>query len=210
MCRAADIGPAHLAGLRRRRRVGDRGSPSTGSPELSVSTTKAREAGGSGPTTPDSTATVRRRAMRRASAPAARYRTRMRSAHQPILDGFKRLRASWPHRGWSYDDHFDCVASSFDADFAPQARDLLAPLFPFVITERTLASASAPIRAVAARTGGIRATQMIFAADAKYQVTPYGLWWPWEEARTISLRLGIDGSSAAELEELRACFGIVR
>ena len=37
----------------------------------------------------------------------------------------------------------------------------------------------------------------------------YGLWWPWEEAQTISLRVGVEGASNAQLEQLRACFGIV-
>jgi hypothetical protein len=134
----------------------------------------------------------------------------MTGSLQPVLDGLKRIRASWPHRGWSYDDRFECVASSFHADFAPEAKALLAPLFPLVITERTLASASAPLRAVATRTGGIRASQLIFGSDAAHRVTPYGLWWPWEEARTISLRLGLEGGSPAELEALMTCFGIVR
>jgi hypothetical protein len=134
----------------------------------------------------------------------------MASLHQPVLDAFRRLRGEWPARGWSYDDRFECAASSFDADFAPQARVLLAPLFPHAISERTLASASPPIREVAARTGGIRAAQMIFGAPPVGALTPFALWWPWEEARTISLRVGLDGASRAQLEELCDCFGIVR
>lgn len=134
----------------------------------------------------------------------------MASPHQAVLDGFRRLRTSWPARGWSYDDRFECAASSFDADFAPQARQLLAPLFPQAVSERTLPSASAPIREIAARTGGVRAAQMIFSAAPVSGLTPYALWWPWEEAQTISLRIGLDGASHAQLEQLCACFDIVR
>ncbi len=131
----------------------------------------------------------------------------MASAHQAVLDGFARLRASWPHRGWSFDNRFECVASTFDADFAPTARVLLAPLFPQAYSERTLASASPGIRDAATRTGGVRATQLIFGADRVGRLTPYALWWPWEEARTISLRVGLEGASFSELEELMDCFG---
>jgi hypothetical protein len=132
----------------------------------------------------------------------------MASPHQPILDGFARLRAAWPQRGWSFDNRFECVASTFDADFAPTARALLAPVFPHVFSERTLSSASPGIRDAAVRTGGVRSTQMIFAASPVASLTPYGLWWPWEEARTISLRVGLEGASQRQLEELQRCFGI--
>lgn len=131
------------------------------------------------------------------------------SPHEAILEQFRRLRASWPARGWSYDDRFECVASSFDADFAPEARVMLAKVFPYTITERTLASATAQLRGVSERTGGIRSTQILFGADPVRSVTPYGLWWPWEEARTISLRIGLEGGTAADLEAVRSCFGIV-
>ena len=132
----------------------------------------------------------------------------MPSTHPAVLEALRGLRKTWPARGWSYDDRFECVASSFDADFAPQARLLLASLFRETISERTLPAASEAIREVAARTGGVRASQLIFAAPPVNGVTPYGLWWPWEEAQTISLRVGLEGATRAQLEDLRACFDI--
>src|SRR5689334_19910883 len=101
----------------------------------------------------------------------------MARLHQPIIDAFGRFRASWPKRGWSYDNRFECVASSFDADFAPEAKKLLAPLFPQAITERTLATASVAIREIAARTGGVRAAQLILGGTPVHHITPFGLWW---------------------------------
>ncbi len=127
---------------------------------------------------------------------------------EAVLRPFRSLRAAWPHRGWSFDNRFECVASSFEGDFAPQARLLIAPLFPHAFSERTLATASAPLREAATRTGGVRSTQMIFGAASIGHMTPYALWWPWEEAQTISLRVGLEGASSKELVELCACFGI--
>ena len=128
--------------------------------------------------------------------------------HQAMLASFVRLRAAWPHRGWSFDDRFECVASSFQADFAPVARQIIAPAFPQGFHDRTLASASPGIRAAAERTGGVRAAQMIFGGPPAGDFTPYALWWPWEEASTISLRVGIEGAGPAELAELQKCFDI--
>lgn len=133
----------------------------------------------------------------------------MASAHRPLFEALSRFRAAWPKRGWSFDHRFQCVASSFDTDLAPEARGLLAPIFPHALTERTIASASAPIREVAARTGGVRAGQIVFAADPVAGAIAYGLWWPWEEAQTISLRIGLEGVTPAEIDELCTCFGAV-
>lgn len=134
----------------------------------------------------------------------------MASGHRAILEDFGRFRASWPRRGWSFDNRFECVASSFAADFAPEARKLLARVFPHAATEGNLATASAPIREIAARTGAIRAGQFIIGADPVAGITPYGLWWPWEEAQTISIRIGLEGATASELDDLCTCFGAVR
>jgi hypothetical protein len=134
----------------------------------------------------------------------------MAAAHRVILDGFGRFRASWPKRGWSFDNRFNCVASSFDADFAAEAKKLLAPIFPQTFTERTLAGASPAIREVALRTGGVRSTQLIFGADPVQGITPYALWWPWEEAQTISIRLGLEGASYSALDDLCDTFNAAR
>lgn len=132
----------------------------------------------------------------------------MNGPEQAVLDGFKQLRAVWPHRGWSYDNRFECVASSFAADFAPEARKLLAPLFPYGVTERTLPNASPVLQELAERTGGIRAAQMIYTAMPVGRLTPYGLWWPWEEAQTISLRIGLEGGTPAHMMQVLECFGV--
>lgn len=131
----------------------------------------------------------------------------MASPLQPVLDAFVRFRATWPRRGWSFDNRFQSVASTIDADFAPQARQLIAPLLPHAFSERTLATGSVLVKQVAARTGGLRSAQMIFAADPVGYVMPYGLWWPWEEAQTISIRLGLEGATPNDLADLCDVFG---
>lgn len=132
----------------------------------------------------------------------------MPAPHQPLVDGLRRLRASWPSRGWSFDNRFECVASSFDADAAPQARTILSPLFPQAYSAATLASAGPTLTEIATRTGGVRAGQMIFGAPPLGHLTPYALWWPWEEGRVVSLRVGLEGARYDELVELCAAFGV--
>lgn len=131
----------------------------------------------------------------------------MASSHQAVFDALSRFRASWPRRGWSYDGRLLCVASTFDTGFAAQARDLVKELLPHVWTDRTLSNAGDLINEIARRTGGVRSNQMIFEADRVGNITPFGLWWPWEDGYTISLRVGIEGGSQRELLQLCSVFG---
>lgn len=131
----------------------------------------------------------------------------MASPHQAIFDALSRFRASWPRRGWSYDGRLLCVASTFDTGLAEQARGLVQVLLPHVWTDRTLASAGDLLVDIARRTGGVRSNQMIFGADRLGAITPYGLWWPWEDGYTISLRIGLDGGSQRDMVELCSVFG---
>ena len=131
----------------------------------------------------------------------------MASHSSPLFAALARFRSSWPQRGWSYDNRVECVASSFSLVSAPSARDLINAILPHVWNSRTLTAAPASFRQIAERTGGVRASQLIFGADAVGRLTPYGLWWPWEEGGTISLRIGLDGASMAETIELCEAFG---
>jgi len=131
----------------------------------------------------------------------------MAASLQPVIDAFVRFRSTWPQRGWSFDNRFNCVASTINADFVTQARPLIAAVLPHAYVESTLGKAPALVARIAQRTGGIRSSQMIFSADPVGHFMPYGLWWPWEEAETISIRFGIEGASVNELFDLCQVFG---
>ena len=113
---------------------------------------------------------------------------------QALLQSLKDVKAKWPMRGWSFDNRFTCVASTFGIDMAEKARAAVAVALPRDWTERTLPGAPTILRELASRTGGVRAGQFLFSSDVAAGAAAYGLWWPWEEGRTISLRIGIEGA----------------
>jgi hypothetical protein len=131
----------------------------------------------------------------------------MPSPPQALFDALRRFRASWPRRGWSYDIRVQCVASTFDAELTNNELTLVRTLLPHVWTHLTLARAGDPFVEIAKRTGGLRSNQMIFGADPMGKLVLYGLWWPWENGNTISLRIGLEGASTGELIELCEAFG---
>ncbi len=113
---------------------------------------------------------------------------------QEWLTALGNVRQNWPTRGWSFDNRFMTLASTFRSDVAPQARGAMAKVLPTEWSEATLRLAPQPIRDIAQRTGGVRAGQFLMTHQIAPTIFGYGLWWPWEEGSTISIRVGIDGA----------------
>ena len=111
---------------------------------------------------------------------------------QPLLDGLTRLRTAWPRRGWSWDTRLSCVTSSINSDLEAQCRAIALDALPAEWTATSLATAPPKIRDLAERAGGLRAGQTVFSAGPLAGVLAYGLWWPWGDGVTISLRVGLD------------------
>jgi hypothetical protein len=110
---------------------------------------------------------------------------------EPLFDALRQLRASWPARGWSWDSRFICVASTFTMEFETQAQKSALDALPAQYTQATLASASSRLREVAQRTGGLRPGQFLMAHGPIGGLTAFGLWWPWGDGETISMRVGL-------------------
>jgi hypothetical protein len=123
-------------------------------------------------------------------------------------DALAELARSWPGHGWTWDGRFGTVASTFGPAVHKQARAALALALPSQWTSETLDRAPEPLRKICSATGGLRATQLLFGGPSFGGVTPYGLWWPWSDGQTLTLRLGFDGADAAMLAKLRAQFGV--
>lgn len=121
-------------------------------------------------------------------------RTREPAGIQEWFTALGQIRQHWPTRGWSFDNRFMALASTFRSDVAPQARSAIAKILATEWSEATLRLAPQPVRDIASRTGGVRAGQFLFTHAIAPNVHAYGLWWPWEEGSTISLRIAVDGS----------------
>ncbi|MEO8800005.1 MAG: hypothetical protein ABI551_19070 [Polyangiaceae bacterium] len=101
------------------------------------------------------------------------------------------LKTNWPARAWSWDNRFTCITSSFTVEYEAQARAAARAALRTEVTSKTLAVAPANVRALAERTGGLRAAQMLLHADDAPGLFVFGLWWPWGDDATTSFRMGI-------------------
>jgi hypothetical protein len=122
----------------------------------------------------------------------------------------KELRLAWPSRGWSWDSRLSCVTSSFSAELEGKARAAASLALASEWTPATIQRAPAPLRDIAEKTGGLRAGQMILASAAVGSAFAYGLWWPWGDGMTTSVRIGLVDSATSEeaLQRLRDVFSV--
>jgi hypothetical protein len=129
---------------------------------------------------------------------------------EPLFEPLRRLRNDWPQRGWSWDSRVACVSSSFSVDLEQKNRALALASMATEYTSRTIVSAPPALRDICDRAGGIRSGQSAFVGAAVGRVFPYGLWWPWGDGMTISLRVGLGGIDESHdlMNKLREVFGV--
>ena len=127
-----------------------------------------------------------------------------------IFGTLKNLRAAWPTRGWRWDSRLSCVSSSFNVELRPKARTAAAAALPTEWTPSTIQRAPHPIREIAQRTGELRTGQFILVSQMEGPAFAYGLWWPWGDDITTSIRIGLDGVdvSSDAFQRFRDVFGV--
>ncbi len=126
-------------------------------------------------------------------------------AWTPIFEGLARMKASWPTRGWSWDSRLYCCTSSFTAEQEPQARRAAALALPSEWTASTMARAPDQLRDTVERSGGVRQGQLVLSVGPSNGLLVFGLWWPWGDAETVSLRVGL-----ADVDPTREPYGRFR
>lgn len=134
----------------------------------------------------------------------------MEATWEPLFEGMRKLRGSWPARGWSWDGRLACVSSSFGADLEAKARAAAAEALPTVWTSTTLVKGTPQLRDVAEKSGGLRSGQLLMTGRTFGSILPFGLWWPWGDGLTISLRVGLGGIDMSDepYQEFRDLFGV--
>jgi len=129
---------------------------------------------------------------------------------EALFAGLDRLRVAWPETAWSYDRRLKCVVSSFPAARAAEASAAMSEALPGQWTAETLPGAPDAVQALAAACGGLRASQLLLWGGGADGPGAFGLWWPWADGTTVSLRIGLHGVDLPKerYPRLRDVFGI--
>ncbi len=130
------------------------------------------------------------------------------TASAKLFETLERLRRTWLKGGWSWDTRFNCVASSFPVELTNDAAGVVLSALPHEYNYRTIQSAPKVVQDVAENTGGVRADQRLFCSTPGGRIVAFGLWWPWGDDVTISMRVGLGGYyTDGDLMRFREVFG---
>jgi hypothetical protein len=129
---------------------------------------------------------------------------------QSLFQALEGLKTQWPASDWTYDRRLKCVASSIPMNLEPAARAAMTVLLPTSFSAQTLASAPEGVRKLAEGCGGVRSSQLLFWGGEAGAPGAFGLWWPWGDGTTVSLRVGLHDVDLPKerYPRLRDIFGI--
>jgi len=89
---------------------------------------------------------------------------------------------------WKWDGRFQAVVAQFDLSAQEKVRAVLGRHLGQSWDAQTVSTAPAPIKQACAAMGGLQNGQLAFASGTEAPFL-YGAWWPWDNGRTVSLRL---------------------
>jgi hypothetical protein len=135
-------------------------------------------------------------------------KNRIKSACETIAKGAKGLLT------WQWDKRFETAAAVLDVAQGAQVRELLEPALPWHWDSQTAASIPVPVHDLTAALGGLHVGQLVFASDKDNDIFVFGAWWPWNDGKRISLRIGAVWPGRTDLQKaellalVRQSFGL--
>jgi hypothetical protein len=115
---------------------------------------------------------------------------------------------------WGFDPRFRAANAAFPTSAQAPVRAALERGFDGCWSAADIAHAPARVGELAARTGGMRGGQLLFGANVAADPILFGLWWPWGDGATISIRIlfsarTLDAAAKSDLlEEFQGWFGL--
>ncbi len=135
-------------------------------------------------------------------------RAELESACKSLLSGFQHLVA------WKWDSRFGTTLAEFHVKDKEKVGAILQPYLSAVWNSANIKKAPDSVQVVAKHFGGLRADQVLLSSDPNKGICLYGVWWPWGDGQTISLRLTpydtkLSALDMAELEgQFKGWFGV--
>lgn len=90
---------------------------------------------------------------------------------------------------WQWDDRFDGVLAEFDIENKDYILETISNKLGHSWDSASISTAPRTVRKAMKNFGGLQAGQLLFTSEADQDVILLGLWWPWGNGTTISIRL---------------------
>ena len=115
---------------------------------------------------------------------------------------------------WEWDDRFETCFALFSVDTQDRVRTILECYFNNVWDKSSIGKAPKIVREIASYFGGIESKQLLLTSDPNQDTFIFGAWWPWNDGKTITIRVApldkrLSESEMAELIKLfKGWFGL--
>jgi hypothetical protein len=105
---------------------------------------------------------------------------------------------------WKWDSRFSTALAEFASDNEAKVRAVLGSFLGISWDSSNISESPDTLQMIAGRFGGLRAGQMLFAPDSSKDDFIFGVWWPWGNGSTVSIRVApydkrLSGAETADL-----------
>jgi hypothetical protein len=109
-----------------------------------------------------------------------------------------------PGQIWEWDDRFEVPLLVFPREEEGEISSIVNRYFPYQWSYQTIKTAPPVIRKLLNKIFGMQPDQRVLATDITKEAFFFGLWWPWKNNMTISLRIALAGKQIVkfDLEEV--------
>ena len=114
---------------------------------------------------------------------------------------------------WKWDGRFGTALAEFRADEEDRVRAILEHYLSVAWNSSNIGEAPDSVRMINSHLGGLMSGQMLLTSDPDKDAFMFCAWWPWNDAKTVSIRVGpsykeVSASEKAERIKLfKDCFG---
>ena len=115
---------------------------------------------------------------------------------------------------WKWDSRFEAVLAEFNVAKKDSVRAILDRYLKNTWVSSNINKAPPTVRKVNTYLGKLRAGQMLFTSDTIRTAYIYCAWWPWDNGKTISIRIAPcykrlkDPEKARKIQQFKSWFGV--
>jgi len=115
---------------------------------------------------------------------------------------------------WEWDDRFGGVLAAFKVSEKDRVQSIINKQLSQIWESSSIDDAPENIGNAIQNFGGLNPSQLLFTTSQTQEVMLLGLWWPWGNGETISIRFVPYGVNSSDAEKesmqakLKACFGL--
>lgn len=138
----------------------------------------------------------------------------MGSSDSNVSDTYASLAAAFSGSlTWEWDERFSGVLAAFEANDQDRMLRIIGDQLTHAWNNTNIGDAPDSVNDAIQLFGGLHPGQLLFSSDFTQDVILLGLWWPWDNGATISIRLvpyckKLDSEKEGLQNALKGAFGL--